>query len=65
MSSGTFKTAKIATLDIECESEIGFPEPTLADGEGQRNHNQTISISWHIPFGIGPWDAKPANVTLS
>ena len=51
---------KVATLDIECESENGFPEPTLAE---EKVNAITIKPFRHMAhtFGIGPWDA-PANV---
>ena len=56
------KKIKIATLDIECESENGFPEPTLAE---EKVNAITIKPFRFMAqtFGIGPWDEKPANVT--
>jgi len=57
-----FKTVKIATLDIECESENGFPEPTLAMEKVNAITIKPFRFMAHT-FGIGPWDEKPANVT--
>ena len=56
-----YKTTKIATLDIECESENGFPEPTLAEEKVNAITIKPFRFMAHT-FGIGPWDA-PANVT--
>ena len=46
---------KIATLDIECESENGFPDPMIAQ---ERINAITIKPFGKEPqvFGIGPWD---------
>jgi len=50
-----FNKIKIATLDIECECENGFPDPMLA---GERVN--AISIKPFrketVVFGIGPWN---------
>ena len=56
-----FQKVKVATLDIECESENGFPEPTLAEEKVNAITIKPFRHNAHT-FGIGPWDA-PANVT--
>jgi DNA polymerase elongation subunit (family B) len=55
------KKIKVATLDIECESENGFPEPKLAE---EKVNAITIKPFRHNPqtFGIGAWDECPPNV---
>ena len=53
---------KIATLDIECESENGFPEPTLAEEKVNAITIKPFRHNAHT-FGIGPWNECPANVT--
>ena len=52
---------KVATLDIECESENGFPEPTLAEEKVNAITIKPFRHNAHT-FGIGPWDECPANV---
>jgi DNA polymerase elongation subunit (family B) len=55
------KIIKIATLDIECESENGFPEPTLAEEKVNAITIKPFRHNAHT-FGIGPWDDAPKNV---
>ena len=55
------KLIKIATLDIECESENGFPEPTLAEEKVNAITIKPFRHNAHT-FGIGPWDECPKNV---
>ncbi len=52
---------KIATLDIECESENGFPEPTLAEEKVNAITIKPFRKNAHT-FGIGPWNECPKNV---
>ena len=52
---------KIATLDIECESENGFPEPTIAQEKVNAITIKPFRHNAHT-FGIGPWDECPKNV---
>ena len=49
------KLIRIASLDIECESENGFPEPALAE---EKVNAITIKPFGKQPqtFGIGPWE---------
>ncbi len=56
-----YNKVKIATLDIECESENGFPEPTLAEEKVNAITIKPFRHNAHT-FGIGPWDDCPANV---
>jgi len=56
------KVIKIATLDIECECEDGFPEPMQALEKVNAITIKPFRFMAHT-FGIGPWDDKPANVT--
>ena len=56
------KVIKIATLDIECECEDGFPEPMQAFEKVNAITIKPFRFMAHT-FGIGPWDDKPANVT--
>ena len=57
-----YNKVKIATLDIECESENGFPEPTLAEEKVNAITIKPFRHNAHT-FGIGPWNECPANVT--
>ena len=57
-----YNRIKIATLDIECESENGFPEPTLAEEKVNAITIKPFRHNAHT-FGIGPWNECPANVT--
>nr|BAR37019.1 DNA polymerase [uncultured Mediterranean phage uvMED] len=54
------KLIRVASLDIECECEEGFPDPMEA-----KEKVNAITIKPFgknsVTFGIGPWDA-PANV---
>ena len=56
-----YNRIKIATLDIECESENGFPEPTLAEEKVNAITIKPFRKNAHT-FGIGPWNDCPANV---
>ena len=56
-----YNKVKIATLDIECESENGFPEPTLAEEKVNAITIKPFRHNAHT-FGIGPLDDCPANV---
>ena len=56
-----YNQIKIATLDIECESENGFPEPTLAEEKVNAITIKPFRHNAHT-FGIGPWNECPANV---
>ena len=55
------KVIKIATLDIECECEDGFPEPMQALEKVNAITIKPFRFMAHT-FGIGPWDEAPANV---
>ena len=55
------KQIKVATLDIECESEGGFPEPTLAEEKVNAITIKPFRFMAHT-FGIGPWAECPPNV---
>ena len=57
-----YNKIKIATLDIECESENGFPEPTLAEEKVNAITIKPFRHNAHT-FGIGPWNECPADVT--
>jgi len=57
-----YNKVKIATLDIECESENGFPEPTLAEEKVNAITIKPFRHNAHT-FGIGPWNECPADVT--
>ena len=56
-----FNKIRIATLDIECECENGFPEPMLASEKVN-----AISIKPFkketVVFGIGPWEHNKTDV---
>lgn len=52
---------KVATLDIECESEGGFPEPTLAEEKVNAITIKPFKDKAHT-FGIGPWWECPEDV---
>jgi DNA polymerase elongation subunit (family B) len=56
-----FDKVRIATLDIECECENGFPEPMLASEKVN-----AISIKPFkketVVFGIGPWEHGKTDV---
>ena len=56
-----FNKIRIATLDIECECENGFPEPMLASEKVN-----AISIKPFkketVVFGIGPWEHGKTDV---
>lgn len=56
-----FNKVRIATLDIECECENGFPEPMLASEKVN-----AISIKPFkketVVFGIGPWEHNKTDV---
>tara|TARA_A100000164_G_C21940423_1_gene790390 strand:+ start:1363 stop:3879 length:2517 start_codon:yes stop_codon:yes gene_type:complete len=54
------KKVRIATLDIECECEDGFPEPMRADEKVNAIAIKPFGHNTHV-FGLGPWDDKPAN----
>ena len=56
-----YNQIKIATLDIECESENGFPEPTLAEEKVNAITIKPFRHNAHT-FGIGPWHDCPADV---
>ena len=56
-----YNKVKIATLDIECESENGFPEPTLAEEKVNAITIKPFRHNAHT-FGIGPWNECPADV---
>ena len=56
-----YNKIKIATLDIECESENGFPEPTLAEEKVNAITIKPFRHNAHT-FGIGPWNECPADV---
>ena len=56
-----YNKIKIATLDIECESENGFPEPTLAEEKVNAITIKPFRHNAHT-FGIGPWHDCPADV---
>jgi DNA polymerase elongation subunit (family B) len=56
-----YTKVKIATLDIECESENGFPEPTLAQEKVNAITIKPFRHNAHT-FGIGRWDECPSNV---
>ena len=55
------KVIKIATLDIECECEDGFPEPMQALEKVNAITIKPFRFMAHT-FGIGPWDEAPASV---
>ena len=46
---------RIATLDIECECEDGFPEPAIASERINAITMKPFGEDAHV-FGIGPWD---------
>ena len=48
---------KIATLDIECESENGFPEPMQAIEKVNAISIKPFGKSC-VVFGIGPWQTE-------
>ena len=50
-----FNKVKIATLDIECECEDGFPEPQIA-GEKVNAISIKPFNKETVVFGIGPWE---------
>ena len=52
---------KIATLDIECECEDGFPEPTLATEKVNAISMKPLGKDTHV-FGIGPWEHNRTDV---
>ena len=56
-----YNKIKIATLDIECESENGFPEPTLAEEKVNAITIKPFRKNAHT-FGIGPWNECPDDV---
>ena len=51
------KLIKIATLDIECESENGFPEPMQAIEKVNAISIKPFGKSC-VVFGIGPWQTE-------
>ena len=51
------KQIKIATLDIECESENGFPEPSQAIEKVNAISIKPFGKST-VVFGIGPWETE-------
>ena len=55
------KHIKIATLDIECECEDGFPEPTLASEKVNAISLKPLGKDTHV-FGIGPWEHNRTDV---
>ena len=55
------KLIRVATLDIECESENGFPDPKLAEEKVNAITIKPFRHNAHT-FGIGPWDNAPKNV---
>ncbi|MDC3384623.1 DNA polymerase [bacterium] len=55
------KLIRVATLDIECESENGFPDPKLAEEKVNAITIKPFRHNAHT-FGIGPWDDAPKNV---
>ena len=46
---------KVACLDIECECEDGFPDPTLASEKVNSITIKPFGKDAHV-FGIGPWE---------
>jgi len=46
---------RTATLDIECECEDGFPEPTIANERINAITIKPFGKDAHV-FGIGPWE---------
>ena len=46
---------KVACLDIECECEDGFPDPTLASEKVNAITIKPFGKDAHV-FGIGPWE---------
>ena len=56
-----FNRIKIATLDIECECEEGFPDPMIA-GEKVNAISIKPFRKETVVFGIGPWDHQKTNV---
>jgi DNA polymerase elongation subunit (family B) len=55
------KHIKIATLDIECECEDGFPEPTLATEKVNAISLKPLGKDTHV-FGLGPWEHNRTDV---
>ena len=49
------KVVKVATLDIECECEDGFPEPMLANEKVNAICIKPYGKDAHV-FGIGAWE---------
>ena len=56
-----FNKVKIATLDIECECEDGFPEPMLASEKVNAISIKPFNKET-VVFGIGPWDHNRTDV---
>ena len=55
------KLIKVASLDIECECEDGFPDPMIA---GEKVNAISIKPFGKetVVFGIGPWDHNRSDV---
>ena len=52
---------KVATLDIECECEDGFPEPMLANERVNAICIKPMGKDAHV-FGIGPWEHDKTDI---
>ena len=52
---------KVATLDIECECEDGFPEPMLASEKVNAICIKPMGKDAHV-FGIGPWEHNKTDI---
>jgi len=52
---------KVATLDIECECEDGFPEPMLANERVNAICIKPMGKDAHV-FGIGPWEHEKTDI---
>ena len=55
------KLIKVASLDIECECEDGFPDPMIA-GEKVNAISTKPFGKETVVFGIGPWDHNRSDV---
>ena len=55
------KLIKTATLDIECECEDGFPDPTLATEKVNAITIKPFGKDAHV-FGIGPWEHNRTDI---
>jgi len=52
---------RVATLDIECECENGFPEPILANERVNAITMKPFGKDAHV-FGIGPWEHNKTDI---